>query len=97
MTKKRILTLTLTKYLYDLIECGYKKEEYREIKPFFNSRFEGRSYDEVVFINGYHPGARRMCLQVTGIKKAKGVPDWGGDPHHKQWVIYLGKLLWSKG
>lgn len=97
MSEKRPLTLTLTKVWFDLIKCGFKKEEYRQIKPFFNSRLEGRSYDKVIFINGYHPGARRICLQVTGIAKAKGNPEWGGDPKNKQWVISLGKLLWSKG
>lgn len=93
----KILYLNLTKYWYDLIECGYKKEEYREIKPYYDSRLEGKSYDQVVFINGYHKDARRMCFVITGIKKAKGVADWGGNPHGKQWVIYLGKKLWSKG
>lgn len=97
MLSCRTLTLVLTKYWYDLIECGYKLEEYREIKPYYNSRFVGKTYAEVVFINGYHKDARRMCFHVKEIVKATGNPDWGGDPHHKTWVIKLGPKKYSKG
>ena len=95
--RRETLTLILTKLWYDLILCGFKKEEYREIKPFWNSRLEGKSYKQVVFINGYHPDARRMCFEVLDIKKDYGNPDWGGDLNHKDWVISLGKMKWSKG
>lgn len=33
-----MLTLTIKKYWYDLIAGGVKKEEYREIKPYYDNR-----------------------------------------------------------
>lgn len=99
MKEKRILTLTLKKQWYDMIERRHKpkKEEYRDIKPFFNSRLEGKHYDEVEFINGYHPDARRMRLRILEIVKDFGKLEYGGNPKVKYWVIRLGKKLWSKG
>jgi hypothetical protein len=38
MSEKRILHLTLKKNWFDLIASGVKKEEYREIKPFWAVR-----------------------------------------------------------
>jgi hypothetical protein len=36
---EKVLYLTLKKKWFDLIKSGVKKEEYREIKPFYISRF----------------------------------------------------------
>ena len=36
--KPTILDLSLTYHWYDMIASGQKKEEYREIKPFYRSR-----------------------------------------------------------
>lgn len=35
-----MLTLTIKKKWFDMICSGEKKEEYREIKPYYDSRFE---------------------------------------------------------
>ena len=35
----KTLTLPLKKKWFDLIKAGIKKEEYREIKPYYNTRF----------------------------------------------------------
>ena len=35
-----MLTLPIKKKWFDMILSGEKKEEYREIKPYYNSRFE---------------------------------------------------------
>ena len=40
-----ILHLTLTKNWFDLILSGEKKEEYREIKPYWEKRLNGKTYD----------------------------------------------------
>jgi len=96
MEKKAVLRLNMVKMWYDLILSGFKKEEYRDDSDYYHSRLYKRKYDMVEFINGYHPGARRMCFEVIEIKLGKGNPDWGGDPNYDQWVIVLGKKLWVK-
>lgn len=35
-----MLTLPIKKKWFDMIKSGEKKEEYREIKPYYDSRFE---------------------------------------------------------
>ena len=63
----KILDLSLTYRWYDMIASGVKKEEYREIKPYYNTRFcepiksrifyTGESgvktFDRLVFTLGY--------------------------------------------
>ena len=46
------LYLTLKKNWFDLILSGEKKEEYREIKPYWEKRLIGKTYDKVIFRNG---------------------------------------------
>ena len=38
-----MLILPIKKKWFDMIKCGEKKEEYREIKPYWTSRF-GKEY-----------------------------------------------------
>lgn len=90
----KTLKVVLAQPWYDMVDGGYKKEEYREIKPYWDSRFIGKKYDEVEFINGYNPDAKRMCFKINAIKRATGKPEWGGDPDYYTWVIYLGERLW---
>jgi hypothetical protein len=63
----KTLTLSLKKQWFDMIKAGVKKEEYREIKPFWTKRlrnvvlknalstvYEGfQRYDTLVFTLGY--------------------------------------------
>ena len=59
----RILTLTLKKKWFDMIASGEKKEEYREIKPYWTKRLEDtplapfvlnmKKFDKIKFKNGY--------------------------------------------
>lgn len=63
----KTLTLSLKKQWFDMIKSGEKKEEYREIKPFWKKRlrsvvlktdlstvYEGfQRYDTLVFTLGY--------------------------------------------
>ena len=60
--KKNILTLTVSKQWFDMISAGEKTEEYRDIKPYWDSRLVNQQVEsgEVLFdeFGGY-------CL-VTG-------------------------------
>ena len=39
------LYLPLKKKWFEMIKSGEKKEEYREIKPYYTSRFYGKAYE----------------------------------------------------
>ena len=54
-TKSKILDLPLKKEWYNMIESGEKKEEYREIKPYWIKRLTELKTDTLLFSfrNGY--------------------------------------------
>jgi hypothetical protein len=65
--KTRVLHLTLKKKWFDLVRSGKKTTEFREAKPYWDSRlmFKNgtfRIYDEVHITNGY--GRNRPFLRV---------------------------------
>jgi hypothetical protein len=102
----RILHLTLTKKWFDMIACGEKQEEYREMKPFWYNRFVnsydndtgeylmkyGAEGDIVVFTNGYGVNRPQIEIELIEIRIAKnGNPNWGFT--QKCFGIKLGKIL----
>ena len=84
-----MLTLPIKKKWFDMILSGEKKEEYREIKPYYDSRFRIRNEDEartlmVLFRNGYRKNSPAIKCEVI-ISKGLGKSEWGAE---------LGKLYY---
>lgn len=102
---KPVLHLNLTYKWYAMIEHGFKKEEYREIKPFYNRIFDeygyitikGKSYhcSEVVvcFSNGYSKNRFQMFWTLLHLEKAKGEPKWGAEKDKEYYVLHLDKQI----
>ena len=88
----RVLHLTLKKQWFDMIAIGEKGEEYREIKPYWMKRIEGREYDVVQFRNGYAKDAPKMTVEYNGYSYGCGRPEWGA-PSYSTFVLQLGKVL----
>lgn len=98
MTELKILHLTLKKKWFDMIKSGQKKEEYRELKPYFYNRFikkEGgfNSFDRILFINGYSPKSPRFEIEWKGIRVDEGNIEWGAEKGVKYFVISLGEII----
>jgi hypothetical protein len=55
-----VLVLHVKGKYFDQIRAGTKTEEYREYKPYWQSRLLGKSYACVVIMKGY-PKASEMC------------------------------------
>jgi hypothetical protein len=83
---KSILHLTLEREWFDGIVRREKKEEYRELKDYWKTRLEGRTYDIVRFRNGYATDAPEMDIEFLGVDKRKDC-----------YAIRLGKILRVKG
>lgn len=87
------LHLILKKKWYNMIESGEKKEEYREIKPFWQKRlqmpnlFDLVHYDTVTFHYGY--SNRTMTFKIKDIVIAEGKSEWGAEPGKKYFVIKI--------
>ena len=71
---KKILHLTLKRKWFDLIAIGKKKIEYRELKPYWESRLIKsvgivvilHQFDEIHFRNGYSKSAPFMRVKHEG-------------------------------
>ena len=78
-SKCAILPLVLKGKWYDMIESGAKKEEYREVKPYYTTRlinWHNRmwpGYAVVEFRRGYAKNAKRMAFIAMRIDN--GDPD----------------------
>lgn len=94
----KILKLTLKKQWFDLIEKGIKTEEYREIKPYWQTRlqingyhrFEFKKFDRVEFTNGYNKKNPQITVECLNILIGQGLPEWGATEGQKCFIIKLG-------
>uniref|UniRef100_UPI00404765C3 ASCH domain-containing protein n=1 Tax=Roseivirga sp. TaxID=1964215 RepID=UPI00404765C3 len=93
----RTLNLTIKKEWFDMILSGKKKEEYREIKPYWNSRLKPgddfEQYNLVRFQNGYSKDAPVMFVICKGIGIGQAKPEWSNDWQGDVYVISLGEII----
>jgi hypothetical protein len=82
----RILRLTLKRQWFDEIARGVKKKEYREYKPYWRARLEGREYDAVLFRNGYDADVPEMLVECGGVGR-------DGTSRKARYVIRLGRVI----
>lgn len=85
----RVLRLPIQKKWLDKIISGEKTSDYREIKPYWNNRLEGREYDEVVLTVNYKEAA---LYQIKKIEKTTETNDLGLP---EVWAVRLGQQIKS--
>ena len=83
---KTILLLTLKREYFDAIAIGEKRIEYRERKPYWQTRLEGKTFDLIRFRNGYLANAPEMEIEFRGVSKVR---KWGSS----WYAIQLGRVL----
>lgn len=90
------LTLPLKRKWFDLIRSGEKREEYREMSPYWKRRLESahwggfRTYDRLVFTLGYPKAGdteRRLEFANPQVSIGFGLPEWGAEPGRLYFVI----------
>jgi ASC-1-like (ASCH) protein len=79
---RNTLHLNLRREFFDAIAAGTKRIEYRELKPYWKKRLEGRHYDVIKFRNGYATNAPEMLVKFRGIRK-----------RNRNYEILLGRVL----
>ena len=90
-----ILHLTLKKQWYDMIASGVKKEEYREMKPYWHKRLMNRKtpYTHIQFRNGYNPDSPRMMVEFNGLMSGLGIVEWGAPEAQTVYILKLGDIV----
>jgi ASC-1-like (ASCH) protein len=81
-----LLHLNLHREFFAAIAAGTKKIEYRAQTPHWRSRLEGRSYDAILFRNGYSANAPEMLVEFLGIRRY-------GKGRSAYYAIRLGRVL----
>lgn len=94
-----ILTLAIKKKWFDLIASGEKKEEYREIKPYYQTRFD-KPITHIKFTNGYGNSVPSVVVELLGISKGIPKPEWSEgtiEQGTEVYVLSLGDYIKQKG
>lgn len=95
----KTLHLTLKKEWFDMILSGDKFEEYREIKPYWEKRFNANEwtisthyFKRIIFKNGYSKDCPEMEVECKLIRKGVGLYVLGA-PNYPVFIIELGKII----
>lgn len=91
MQQLKVLHLTLKKEWFDMIASGEKTQEYREIKPYWQSRLVDKHYDIVELRNGYGHNVPKLRMKLDSIRIGVGNPAWGA-PENEVFVLSLSKI-----
>ena len=94
-----MIVLPIKKRWFDMIVSGEKKEEYREIKPNYDTRFKkifGLAYKdktaEIIFRNGYSkvsPEIKCKCRLRIG----QGKKEWGAEPNKEYYILEILEIV----
>lgn len=88
-----MLTLPIKKKWFDMILSGEKKEEYREIKPYYESRFKvydkhESMFENIILRNGYSSNSPSIKCYVC-ITIGYGKEEWGAEPNKLYYVLKI--------
>ena len=89
----KILHLTLKKKWFDMIASGVKREEYREIKPYWNLRLLSKKYDAIQFRNGYSKDVPTLLIELKEILSGLGIIEWGAPSGQAVYILKLGEII----
>jgi hypothetical protein len=81
-----ILHLTLRREYFAQIAQKQKHTEYREQKPYWRKRLEGRKFKTILFRNGYAKDAPEMLVEFRGLRRH-------GKGRDAYYAIRLGRIL----
>lgn len=88
-----MLVLPIKKQWFDMILRGEKKEEYREIKPYWVARLVKNGYPNTVILrNGYRKDSPQITCECR-LEIGKGKKEWGADPKIDYYIIKILDIL----
>ena len=97
-----MLTLPIKKEWFDMILTGDKKEEYREIKPYYTKRFqkigliddngiETNKKVDIALRNGYSANDPTMNVSVS-MRIGQGKKEWGAEEGIRYYCIEINRI-----
>ena len=88
----KTLHLNLKRKWFDMILSGEKKEEYRDIKPYWTKRFNNFCFETITFSNGYSKNRDQFEIEVFGLSIKTGLKKWGAEKDKLYFVLILGNI-----
>lgn len=95
-----MLILPISGKWYRMILSGEKTEEYREVKPYYDSRFRnlfdmseigepvGTDMHPILFRNGYSHTSPSFIATCT-LSKGIGRTEWGAEAGKQYWILHI--------
>lgn len=98
-----MLVLPIKKKWFDMIASGVKREEYRDMKQYYRTRFQnlglldeqGRATfrdAQVIFRNGYSKDSKQFEAKVS-LRKKGGREEWGAERGKKYFVLKIKEIV----
>ena len=96
-----MLILPIEKKWFGMILSGEKKEEYREIKPYYQKRFENlwrgsligfNAQRTIRFRNGYSKISPTF-LAICTLDLGKGKPEWGAEEGKDYYILKIERVI----
>lgn len=103
-----MIILTIKKKWFDMIKSGEKKEEYRDIKPYYDSRLpkgfgmfrvgnkmvKGNVYppQQIIFRNGYNHNSPSINA-ICSLDIGTGKEEWGAVPGKSYYVLKIHEIV----
>lgn len=97
-----MICLPIKKQWFDMILSGKKKEEYRDIKEYWFTRFQNEGFltfigspsfesKPVLFRNGYRADSPAFVAECTLIR-GRGKVEWGAEPEKEYYILVINKI-----
>lgn len=102
-----MLILPIKKQWFDMILSGEKKEEYREIKAYWTTRFRSAGLimengipsawaKPILFKNGYSKNAPTFIANCQ-LSKGYGRSEWGAEPDKEYYILHMCNIRHTEG
>lgn len=92
-----MLTLPIEKKWFDMILSGKKKEEYRALSKYYQTRFDNlfdsldTDIKEIAFRNGYSSNSPLFIAKCT-LHIKTGSPEWGAEPGKEYYTLKIHEI-----
>jgi hypothetical protein len=85
-----MLTLPIKKKWFDMIASGEKKEEYRDVTPYYCSRLVKLNYPcKIRFRAGYSKKSPLMECTIKSLSRGLGIIEWGAEPETTYFILAI--------
>ena len=97
-----MLTLPIKREWFELILCGIKKEEYREVNSYYEKRFRNIGLLDsagmptpmeatIILRNGYSKASPTIMVDVT-MGYGEGCLEWGAEPGDRYYILKIERI-----